>query len=506
MTGESGPLAQQAQQSTDNVGESWSASGTIAALDEFGMTLDLADGAQVYVELGPPTYWQAQDVVLAAGDVLTVDGFFNGEQVHAGTVTTTDGAQLALRTPEGQPLWSGGASSNNGNDTGESQVTAEEWVTLSGVVLASTNGSVTMRTDDGQDLILQLGQPAFQTTQNVTLAVNDEIAALGFWQGEQFQVGEITNVATGERLMLRDPNGRPLWAGPGRNGNAEGNTATNGSRGQGRATVDGSGVNSGGGQGQANVTGGSGNSNSNGRSGANGNGNGNGNSDSNGNGYGGSGNPNSNGNNGNGNSGQGQAIYQVDQNSQAALAPESQAQSQPQTVAVVADQWETLTGQVQAVEALTITLQSSAPSQAVISAQINVNVRSGPGTGYAIVTTAPSGAVVQIVDQNDTGDWQNVQLADGSMGWIATDLLTVEDALLQTLGSATVRLGQMDFWTAQGINFTVGDQVEVDGYWIDGQFEAGTITFVANGTQLQVRDESGQLLWTDTTITSAQGA
>jgi hypothetical protein len=28
----------------------------------------------------------------------------------------------------------------------------------------------------------------------------------------------VTNTTTGERLLLRDPNGRPLWGGPGRQG------------------------------------------------------------------------------------------------------------------------------------------------------------------------------------------------------------------------------------------------------------------------------------------------
>jgi hypothetical protein len=34
--------------------------------------------------------------------------------------------------------------------------------------------------------------------------------------------GDITQISTGMRVLLRDPNGRPLWAGPG-SGNGNGN-------------------------------------------------------------------------------------------------------------------------------------------------------------------------------------------------------------------------------------------------------------------------------------------
>ena len=44
--------------------------------------------------------------------------------------------------------------------------------------------------------------------------VGDEIVVLGYYDGDQFMAGDITQASTGLRVMLRDPNGRPLWAGP----------------------------------------------------------------------------------------------------------------------------------------------------------------------------------------------------------------------------------------------------------------------------------------------------
>jgi len=46
--------------------------------------------------------------------------------------------------------------------------------------------------------------------------------------------GEISQLSTGLRVMLRDPNGRPLWAGPGSgNGNSGSGNSGNGNGGNG---------------------------------------------------------------------------------------------------------------------------------------------------------------------------------------------------------------------------------------------------------------------------------
>lgn len=214
-----------AQESISNVGEVWSSRGTILDLTTVGMTLVLENGSQVYVELGSPEYWQAQGVPLNAGAVVTVDGFFNGTDYHARTVTTSDGAILALRNEAGQPLWSGGNGDGRGANGGQGQVQipADQWVTVEGVVTALTNNGLVIQAVDAQTLTISFGRADFWQTQDVAFAVGDAISMLGFWQGNQFSAGQVTKTATGERILLRDPNGRPLWAGPGRGqGNGSG--------------------------------------------------------------------------------------------------------------------------------------------------------------------------------------------------------------------------------------------------------------------------------------------
>ncbi|GAB4438114.1 MAG: hypothetical protein Kow00120_05590 [Anaerolineae bacterium] len=239
-----GPVNLQETQFVDNIGDPWSGSGTITSFDQAGMTLTLADGSTAYVELGPAFYWQAQDVVLAVGDWVSITGFFNGDQIHAVTVTTADGAVLQVRTDEGAPLWSGGnqgqqtangaatgaangaangaaGGASNAGGLGQQQVAPEDWVTLNGVVTVVSNSSVTVETETDGAIMLSLGRPDFWQVQGVTFVPGDAVRVLGYWQGAQFRPGEIVKVATGERLMLLDPNGRPLWGGPGRAGNGQ---------------------------------------------------------------------------------------------------------------------------------------------------------------------------------------------------------------------------------------------------------------------------------------------
>ena len=222
------PVEQQLNQAVDSVGAAWSDTGTIVEIGDAGLTLALADSTQIYVELGPSFYWQAQGA-LAPGETVTIDGFFNGEQYHAANVSKRDGAMLALRSATGQPLWSGGASSGAaGADAsathggqggaGQVQVAPEDWETLAAKVVAVNRNGLTIETSAGEVLALTFGNARFWQEQAVQFIAGDAVEVKGFWQDGQFQTGQVTNTATGKRLLLRDPNGRPLWGGPGRQG------------------------------------------------------------------------------------------------------------------------------------------------------------------------------------------------------------------------------------------------------------------------------------------------
>jgi hypothetical protein len=92
---------------------------------------------------------------------------------------------------------------------------------LTGEIVSSTDQNLTVETAEMGQLVVQLGPPGFASQQDVAFTAGDLVTLIGFsGENSTFQAGQITNDTTGQMLMLRDPNGRPLWAGRGQGGGA----------------------------------------------------------------------------------------------------------------------------------------------------------------------------------------------------------------------------------------------------------------------------------------------
>ena len=59
---------------------------------------------------------------------------------------------------------------------------------------------------------------------------------------------------------------------------------------------------------------------------------------------------------------------------------------------------------------------------ATVSAGTAINVRSGPGTGYGVVTVLNNEETVTILE--DAGDWTHIQTANGADGYVLANFLT----------------------------------------------------------------------------------
>jgi hypothetical protein len=220
-------------------GQPWASEGEIVGLDEFGLRLRTGIGEEFYVELGPPEYWQGQTTQLQVGQIVQILGSTLDGMIHAYQVQFEDGQTMALRDETGQPLWSGGAENGQGQNGGagdgehtpDPQAQVDEWVTIQGTLMAYQNGYMTISTSEGDILSFKTGQPRFLASQGVVFQIGDEVSVVGFYEDTgEFMAGEITQISTGLRVMLRDPNGRPLWAGPGNSagaGNGNGNSQSN---------------------------------------------------------------------------------------------------------------------------------------------------------------------------------------------------------------------------------------------------------------------------------------
>jgi hypothetical protein len=212
-------------------GEPFTHQAQILSFDSNGMDVILETGEPAYIELGPEDYWRSSGIELRELDTVTITGSVLEDMYHVVTLTTPDGQTLVLRTDAGQPMWSGGVSNGNrqgsqdGEHTPDPQASVDEWITLTGTLTAIANGQMTIQLADGQLVSFQTGQPRFFQSQGVTFNLGEQVEVVGFYTDGSFSAGDITQLSTGIRVFLRDPNGRPLWAGPG-NGNGAGNGST----------------------------------------------------------------------------------------------------------------------------------------------------------------------------------------------------------------------------------------------------------------------------------------
>lgn len=219
------------------MGEPFTALAQIRGFDTTGMDVVFETGETAYIELGPEEFWRSQDVELRETDIVTIEGTVLEDMYHATRVTTAAGDVLVLRTEDGQPMWSGGISNGqeragNGDHTPDSQGETNfqtldaDWVIYTGTLSSIDNGRMTMLLEDGSSLSFRTGQPRFFQSQGVVFSIGEQVEVTGFYNGDTFSAGDIVQVSTGIRVMMLDPNGRPLWAGPG-NGSGNGNSGGN---------------------------------------------------------------------------------------------------------------------------------------------------------------------------------------------------------------------------------------------------------------------------------------
>ena len=103
-------------------------------------------------------------------------------------------------------------------------------------------------------------------------------------------------------------------------------------------------------------------------------------------------------------------------------APELELTEEPEVSAPEATEEPTPEPIFTPTAAPTFTPTPALPSAVIFSTQ-SVNVRQGPGTEFAVITTAEPGAEVLVLAQSGDGLWSQIRLASGVEGWVSSSLL-----------------------------------------------------------------------------------
>ena len=230
--------------------------GVVTQLPAEGVDLvmETADG-ELVVGTGPLSLAEL-GVEMQVGDAIEVRGYWEDDELKAAEFTLLATGQIvALRDGSGRPVWSGSAQNDRGgqyqmveNDAAGSagqssggqrigwsggngsrggaedqenpnvgQAEVQEWITLQGRVTDIGESTMVIRLNSGELVTIE-GRPwSFAQQQGFSAAVGDEVALTGFFEGENFEAGQLTNITNNLVIDIRQENGRPLWAGGSRN-------------------------------------------------------------------------------------------------------------------------------------------------------------------------------------------------------------------------------------------------------------------------------------------------
>ena len=105
-----------------------------------------------------------------------------------------------------------------GDQTGTGQANVEEWLTLQGIVVSVDADALVVQTVNGEQVTMENRPWWFAQEQGFSAQVGNQVTLIGFYEGDDLEVGQIDDITSGQTVLVRDENGRPLWAGRGRRG------------------------------------------------------------------------------------------------------------------------------------------------------------------------------------------------------------------------------------------------------------------------------------------------
>ncbi len=229
VTGEPAPgLGQQAAYAESNRVTEWqTVEGTVISVGPEALLIDLIDGRQVLVEGQPWLYGQSQGFTPRAGDQLVLTIFEEDEELKPGQINNrTTGQTVTLRLENGSPLWSGGMQGGQVRGNGGGNATGEQagaggipvdWLTVEGVVVSADSAQLVIAANATAPVVVEGRAWAYALAQGFSIRARDTAVIMGLLEDGEFKAGSLENLVSGQRVLVRDTNGHPLWSGGGRN-------------------------------------------------------------------------------------------------------------------------------------------------------------------------------------------------------------------------------------------------------------------------------------------------
>jgi hypothetical protein len=229
--------------------------GTVirAPADGVDLLIETGGGEKVKVGTGPG-YMEAQGFTLQVGERVQVSGYLEGDELKAAQVTRlSDGQTITLRDDFGRPAWSGagrraaerqeatgqtgrgqgglgqggqgqgglggeGREGAPGDGTGSGQAQVDAWLAVEGTVSNVDSYALVVLASGNQEITVDGRAWRFAQEQGFWTQAGDQVTLRGFLEGDDFEVGQITDTTTSLSVHIREESGRPLWAGRGRRG------------------------------------------------------------------------------------------------------------------------------------------------------------------------------------------------------------------------------------------------------------------------------------------------
>jgi hypothetical protein len=121
---------------------------------------------------------------------------------------------------EGANYGPGGQGRGNGRGiwSDADRTDTHRWETLQGSVVTVNEDALLVQTDDGAQIAVEGRSWQFAQEKEFWVQLNDEVTVLGFYEGEEFRASRIDDITSGQSVLLRNGDGRPMWAGRGRYG------------------------------------------------------------------------------------------------------------------------------------------------------------------------------------------------------------------------------------------------------------------------------------------------